>query len=191
MSATVKQRKPGRPAKDHRGRLRKIECPACGFIARASAAALRAAGVPVCGCGEPMQVPQLRDLERIDPDGFERSSAGYRTASTPRRCASSATRMRSCARRRHGEACSPSARHRAARSSARSASATAESTRSWRRCRSSVGSDRLGSGSLRRALSMLGIQHTLVCCTIGLQIGPARRSTAGATAEEVELPCRS
>ena len=73
MSATVKQRKPGRPATDHRGRLRKIECPVCGFIARASAAALRAAGVPVCGCGEPMQVPQLRDLERIDPDGFEQT----------------------------------------------------------------------------------------------------------------------
>ena len=76
MSATVKQRKPGRPAKDHRGRLRKIECPACGFIARASAAALRAAGMPLCGCGEPMAVPELRDLERIDPDRFEQTIGG-------------------------------------------------------------------------------------------------------------------
>lgn len=62
---------PGRPAKGHKGRQRKLACPACGFIAYASAGAVQSAGIPTCGCGSPMAVANLRDLEVIDPDGFE------------------------------------------------------------------------------------------------------------------------
>lgn len=63
---------PGRPAKGHKGRQRKLSCEACGFIAYASAGAIMAAGIPSCGCGRPMEIANLRDLEVIDPEGFER-----------------------------------------------------------------------------------------------------------------------
>ena len=53
-------------------RLRKIECADCGCIMYGSAAAIRTAGLPLCACGGPFMVPLLRDLEVIDPDGFER-----------------------------------------------------------------------------------------------------------------------
>lgn len=67
----MSNRAPGRPSKGHKGRQRKLACPACGFIAYASAGAVIAAGIPTCGCGQPMTVANLRDLEKIDPDGFE------------------------------------------------------------------------------------------------------------------------
>ncbi len=52
-------------------RLRKIQCADCGCILYGSAAALRTAGLPQCACGGAFTVPLLRDLEVIDPDGFE------------------------------------------------------------------------------------------------------------------------
>lgn len=52
-------------------RLLKIECGDCGAILRGSAAALRASGLPTCGCGGAFMVPVLADLERIDPDAFD------------------------------------------------------------------------------------------------------------------------
>jgi hypothetical protein len=67
-----KPRKPGRPAKGHKGRQRKLLCSSCGFIAYASAGAVTSAGLPTCGCGAPMTVANLRDIEAIDPEGFER-----------------------------------------------------------------------------------------------------------------------
>lgn len=51
-----------RPAKGHVGRQRKLECPSCGFIARASRGAVQTVGLPTCACGEPMVLPELRDL---------------------------------------------------------------------------------------------------------------------------------
>jgi hypothetical protein len=69
MSAKAKS--PGRPAKGHTGRQRKLYCSACGFLCYASASAISSAGLPTCGCGSPMLVANLRDLERIDPDGFQ------------------------------------------------------------------------------------------------------------------------
>jgi hypothetical protein len=44
MSAKVKT--PGRPARGHKGRQRKLSCPACGFICYASASAITTAGLP-------------------------------------------------------------------------------------------------------------------------------------------------
>jgi len=52
-------------------RLRKIQCADCGCILYGSAAALRTAGLPQCACSGTFTVPLLRDLEAIDPDGFE------------------------------------------------------------------------------------------------------------------------
>lgn len=58
----------GRPAKGHKGRQRKLECPACGFIAYTTAGALtRAPERPQC-CGEPLQLPNLRDRAAVEPD---------------------------------------------------------------------------------------------------------------------------
>jgi len=61
----------GRPAIDHRGRQRKLSCPLCGFIAYATAGALTRAGVPVCGCGEPMVLAKVRDRAYVEWDNLE------------------------------------------------------------------------------------------------------------------------
>lgn len=66
MPATLK-----RGRRRSSSRLRKIECPGCGCILYGSAAAIRTAGLPGCACGGTFTVPLLRDLEVIDPDGFE------------------------------------------------------------------------------------------------------------------------
>jgi hypothetical protein len=71
----------GRPAKGYRGRQRKLSCPLCGFIAYATAGALTRAGVPVCGCGEPMVLANIRD-SRLRGMGQARGGA----ASARRRC---------------------------------------------------------------------------------------------------------
>jgi Na+-translocating ferredoxin:NAD+ oxidoreductase RNF subunit RnfB len=69
MSATA--RKPGRPAKSHSGRQRKASCPSCGFICYASASAYQHAGLPTCGCGEPLVIANLRDLITVDPEALD------------------------------------------------------------------------------------------------------------------------
>ena len=69
----------GRPAKDYRARgNRKLECPQCGFIARCSAAAIeRAGGLPTCGCGRGMIVPNLRDRAAIEWDALAAELESY------------------------------------------------------------------------------------------------------------------
>lgn len=63
----------GRPAKDHRGRQRKLLCGSCGFICYATAGAIeRAGGLPSCACGSQLEVPNLRDRLAIEPDAVER-----------------------------------------------------------------------------------------------------------------------
>jgi hypothetical protein len=70
MSAT-ETRKPGRPAKGHSGRQRKARCPSCGFIAYASVSAYVRAGMPTCGCGERMELANLRDVVAIEPERLD------------------------------------------------------------------------------------------------------------------------
>lgn len=60
-----------RPATTRAGRQRKLACPACGFIAYASAGAVISCGLPTCGCGQPLTVANPRDLAVIDPESFE------------------------------------------------------------------------------------------------------------------------
>jgi hypothetical protein len=64
----------GRPAQtpgEPKSRLRKLECPGCGFIARASAGALARSGAPSCGCGDRMEIATLRDRVAVgDPDAL-------------------------------------------------------------------------------------------------------------------------
>jgi hypothetical protein len=69
----------GRPAKDYAGRgNRKMECPACGFIARCSAGAIeRAGGLPSCACGECMILPNLRDRAAVEWDALETELVSY------------------------------------------------------------------------------------------------------------------
>jgi hypothetical protein len=62
----------GRPAKDQRGRQRKLHCERCGFIAYASASALERCGFPSCACGEPMVLANLRDRAIVEWDQLER-----------------------------------------------------------------------------------------------------------------------
>ena len=74
---------PGRPparliAKRHQSRQRKLSCE-CGFICYASAGAVVACGLPVCGCGRELTVANPRDLAVIDPDGFEDAANGMPT----------------------------------------------------------------------------------------------------------------
>jgi hypothetical protein len=71
VSAAVKARGPGRPAKGHSGRMRKAECSACGFIVYASAAAYTRAGMPTCGCGEAMALANLRDIAELEPERLD------------------------------------------------------------------------------------------------------------------------
>lgn len=70
VSAPV-TRPTGRPAKGHTGRQRKSSCPACGFIAYASASAYRRAGMPVCGCGVRLQLANLRDIAELEPERLD------------------------------------------------------------------------------------------------------------------------
>ncbi len=78
--ATTTHARPGRPAartkaKRHQSRQRKLSCPACGFIAYASAGAVIACGLPRCACGSPLAIANPRDLAVIDPDGFDQLAA--------------------------------------------------------------------------------------------------------------------
>lgn len=57
--------------KARQNRDRKIECDSCGCILRGSASALRLNGLPLCRCGGSFDVPNLADLEHIDPERFE------------------------------------------------------------------------------------------------------------------------
>lgn len=67
----------GRPAKGYVGRQRKVECP-CGFIAYVTRGALeKAGGLPVCACGEPMALANLRDRYAVEPDALERELERY------------------------------------------------------------------------------------------------------------------
>jgi hypothetical protein len=62
----------GRPAKGHVGRQRKLLCSGCGFIAYASAGAIgRAGGLPTCGCGGELHLPNLRDRAAVEGDALE------------------------------------------------------------------------------------------------------------------------
>lgn len=47
-----------RDRKKQSTRMLKVECPACGCVARMAQKWLDQAGAPVCGCGEPMEVSQ-------------------------------------------------------------------------------------------------------------------------------------
>ena len=67
----------GRPAKGHTGRQRKVLCEACGFIAYASRGALQRSGFPVCGCGRPMALANLRDRAAVEWDALEAELASY------------------------------------------------------------------------------------------------------------------
>jgi hypothetical protein len=96
-----------RPAKGHKGRQRKLECSGCGFIAYASRGAIERAGVPMCGCGEPLTVANVRDLIALDMVDYRevssdqlraeglghlRKGQGTRHASHWRRCTQCKTR---------------------------------------------------------------------------------------------------
>jgi hypothetical protein len=67
----------GRPAKGHVGRQRKVHCERCGFIAYASRGALQRSGLPVCGCGEPMTLANLRDRAAVEWDALEAELVSY------------------------------------------------------------------------------------------------------------------
>jgi hypothetical protein len=67
----------GRPAKGHVGRQRKVHCERCGFIAYASRGALQRSGFPVCGCGEPMTLANLRDRAAVEWDELEAELLSY------------------------------------------------------------------------------------------------------------------
>lgn len=67
----------GRPAKGYVGRQRKIHCEPCGFIAYASRGALQRSGLPVCGCGEPMTLANLRDRAAVEYDALEAELLSY------------------------------------------------------------------------------------------------------------------
>ena len=67
----------GRPAKGHVGRQRKVHCEACGFIAYASRGALQRSGLPVCGCGQPMLLANLRDRAAVEWDALEAELLSY------------------------------------------------------------------------------------------------------------------
>jgi hypothetical protein len=63
MAATT--RKPGRPAKGHIGRQRKLSCADCGFICYATATAIRERGVPTCACGKQLVIANGRDALKV------------------------------------------------------------------------------------------------------------------------------
>lgn len=77
-ASPVAPRNPGgRPAKGHVGRQRKVHCERCGFIAYASRGALQRSGLPVCGCGEPMTLANLRDRAAVEWDALEAELLSY------------------------------------------------------------------------------------------------------------------
>lgn len=49
-------------------RLRKVECDACGCIARMSRAAIRRSGLPTCGCGVAMTCADIEDAASCLPE---------------------------------------------------------------------------------------------------------------------------
>lgn len=49
-------------------RLRKVECTACGCIARMSRAAIRRSGLPTCGCGVAMTCSDIEDAASCLPE---------------------------------------------------------------------------------------------------------------------------
>jgi hypothetical protein len=73
----VARGKVGRPAKDHSGRQRKVYCQRCGFIAYASRRALQRAGMPSCGCGESLQIANLRDRAAVEWDALAEELESY------------------------------------------------------------------------------------------------------------------
>ena len=59
-------------------RLRKLECPACGWHCRTSAAMIRL-GAPLCACGAgALQVPELKDAAVVDWDALAASFTSLR-----------------------------------------------------------------------------------------------------------------
>jgi NAD-dependent SIR2 family protein deacetylase len=57
----------GRPAKHHRGRMRKLACGDCGAILYStSISSLQRSGLPSCGCGGTFAVANLRDRALIE-----------------------------------------------------------------------------------------------------------------------------
>lgn len=50
---------PIRRGKKQTTRMIKLECDQCGFICRASQTAIVASGLPICGCGELLSLPDL------------------------------------------------------------------------------------------------------------------------------------
>jgi hypothetical protein len=75
----------GRPAKDHSGRQRKLQCERCGFLCYVSRGALQRCGVPRCACGETLRLANLRDRAAVEWDQLAaelESMAG--TPMTPR-----------------------------------------------------------------------------------------------------------
>ena len=74
---SVEPNRGGRPAKGHVGRQRKLHCDRCGFIAYASRGALQRSGLPVCGCGRPMVLANLRDRALIEWDALRDELEGY------------------------------------------------------------------------------------------------------------------
>jgi hypothetical protein len=67
----------GRPAKAHTGRMRKVHCQRCGCIVYASRGALQRSGLPVCGCGDTMQLANLRDRAIVEWDALTAELESY------------------------------------------------------------------------------------------------------------------
>lgn len=67
----------GRPHTSRSGRMRKVLCDGCGCILYASAGALLSAGLPVCGCGASMSLPNLRDRAVVEWDALAAELESY------------------------------------------------------------------------------------------------------------------
>lgn len=67
----------GRPAKSYSGRMRKVHCVGCGCIVYASRGALQRSGLPACGCGERMQLANLRDRAAVEWDALAAELESY------------------------------------------------------------------------------------------------------------------
>ncbi len=57
--------------------MRKVHCPLCGVIVYASAGALKRSGMPTCGCGEPLQLANMRDRAVIEWDALQQELESY------------------------------------------------------------------------------------------------------------------
>lgn len=56
---------PSKREKKQTTRMIKLECDQCGFICRASHTAIIASGLPTCGCGELLSLPDLPSPEKV------------------------------------------------------------------------------------------------------------------------------